>query len=262
MRAVREDLTKSGLLFAATEFGVSLSFDDGDHWQSLQMNLPVTGVRDLAIHGDDLVAATYGRSFWILDNMSPLRQTADASAAGSAAWLYRPATAVRVDNDGFAGTPLPPEEPTADNPPNGAMFDYWLKSPAEKIMLEVFDSQQNLVSKFSSDAQPAKQRPLPVAERWLPRPEALQKMPGMHRFVWNLRWGNSGPDVDDESESSAPAGPKIIPGTYQTRLTIDGKVFTQPFEVRMDPRSPATAPVLAEQLRLGSRSLMTRSRYT
>jgi photosystem II stability/assembly factor-like uncharacterized protein len=251
VRAVREDPATRGLLFAATEFGVFVSFDDGDHWQSLQLNLPVTGVRDLAIHGDDLVAATYGRSFWILDNMSPLRQITDAGKA-SAAWLYRPATAVRVDSDSFAGTPLPPEEPTADNPPNGAMFDYWLKSPAEKITVEVFDTQKNLVWKFSSDAQPPKHGPLPLAERWFPKPDVLEKTPGMHRFVWNLRWRSSGgPDLDEESESPVPAGPKVIPGTYQVRLTVDGKVYTQPLQVIMDPQSPSTVQVLSEQLRLG-----------
>ena len=256
VRAVREDPTTRGLLFAGTEFGVSVSFDDGDHWQSLQLNLPATGVRDLMIHGDDLVAATYGRSFWILDNISPLRQAVDAAKAqaeGKATLFYRPATAVRVDNDSFVGTPLPPEEPTADNPPAGAMFDYWLKSPAEKIMLEIFDSQQNLVAKFVSDEPPTKHRPLPLAEHWLPKPAVLEKAPGMHRFVWDLRWGRSGePEADEESASATPAGPKVIPGTYHVRLTVDGKVYTQSFGVIMDPRSKATPQLLAEQLRLAS----------
>jgi len=253
VRAVREDPATRGLLFAGTETGVFLSFDDGDHWQPLQLNLPVTGVRDLAIHGDDLIAATYGRSFWILDNMSPLRQIADAAKA-SQAWLYRPAAAMRVDNDSFAGTPLPPEEPTADNPPNGAMFDYWLKNPAGKITLEIFDNEKNLVWKFSSDAQPPKPGPRPLAERWFPKPELLEKTPGMHRFVWNLRWRSSGaPEDDEESGSTIPPGPEVIPGTYQVKLTVDGKAYTQPLQVIMDPRSPATAQVLAEQLQLGKR---------
>ena len=251
VRAVREDPTTRGLLFAATEFGVSVSFDDGDHWQSLQLNLPATGVRDLVIHGDDLVAATHGRSFWILDNMSPLRQMADAGKA-PVVWLYRPATAVRVDNDAFVGTPLPPEEPTADNPPNGAMLDYWLKGPADNINLEISDSQKNLVWKFSSDAQPPKHGELPLAERWYPKPEILEKAPGMHRFVWNLRWRSpEEAEVDEESSSSTPVGPKVVPGAYQVKLTVDGKVYTQPFEVIMDPRSPTTAQVLAQQLQLG-----------
>ncbi len=250
LRAVREDPMAHGLLFAGTEFGVFVSFDDGDHWQSLQLNLPVTGVRDVAIHGDDLVAATYGRSFWILDNVSPLRQTADAGKA-AAAWLYKPATAVRVDNDGFVGTPLPPEEPTADNPPNGAMFDYRLKSPAQKMVLEIFDGQQHLVWQFSSDVRPTKHDPLPLAEQWFPKEQILEKTPGMHRFVWGLRWANSGSsDLDDEDASPTPAGPKVIPGSYEVLLTVDGKTYTQPLSVVMDPRSPATAQVLAEQLRL------------
>ncbi len=252
VRAVREDPRTRGLLFAATEFGVYVSFDNGDHWQSLQMNLPVTGVRDLALHGDDLVAATFGRSFWILDNMTPLRQAANAAKASSV-WLYHPATAVRVDNDTFVGTPLPPEEPTAENPPNGAMIDYWLKNPADKITLEIFDSQQNLVHTFSSEARGAgKHPPLPVAERWFPRPEVLEKTAGMHRFVWNLTWGSSGgPSADEEADLHNPTGPKAIPGTYQIRLTVDGKVYTESLEVTMDPRSPATSEVLAEQLKLG-----------
>jgi hypothetical protein len=127
LRAVREDPQSKGLLFAGTEFGVYVSWDDGDHWQSLQLNLPVTGVRDLTIHGDDLVAATFGRSFWILDNITPLRQALEAKRA-SGPWFYGPATAIRMDNDSFSGTPLPPEEPTAENPPNGAMLDYFLPS--------------------------------------------------------------------------------------------------------------------------------------
>ena len=252
VRAVREDPSTRGLLFAATEFGVYVSFDDGDHWQSLQLNLPVTSVRDLAIHGDDLVAATFGRSFWILDNMTPLRQSANA-AKSSSAWLYHPATAVRVDNDLFVGTPLPPEEPSAENPPNGAMIDYWLKNPASKITLETFDHEQNLVRTFSSEARGVgKHPPLPVAERWFPKPEALDKTAGMHRFVWNLTWGSSGgPSADEEADLHNPTGPKVIPGSYEVRLTIDGKVYKESLQVNMDPRSPATPEVLTQQLRLG-----------
>ena len=119
-----------GLLFAGTELGIYVSFDDGDHWQPLQLNLPVTSVRDITIHGDDLVIATYGRSFWILDDITPLRQMS-AQAPAASARLYKPATAVRVDNDVFLGTPLPPEEPTAKNPPDGAIIDYYLPAAAK-----------------------------------------------------------------------------------------------------------------------------------
>ena len=259
LRAVREDPQSKGLLFAGTEFGVYVSFDDGDHWQSLQLNLPVSGVRDLTIHGDDLVIATFGRSFWVLDNITPLRQALDARKA-SGPWLYHPATAVRVDNDSFAGTPLPPEEPTAENPPNGAMIDYFLPSPASTVRLEVFDAQQNLVRKFSSEDHPSeeqslpKYQPLPVAERWFTKPEVLEKTAGMHRFVWNLTWGNSGgPTADEDADYHNPSGPKAVPGIYQIRLTVDGKTQDQSLQVVMDPRSPATSEVLAQQLQLGRR---------
>jgi photosystem II stability/assembly factor-like uncharacterized protein len=259
LRAVREDPQNKGLLFAGTEFGVYASFDDGDHWQSLQLNLPVTGVRDLTIHGDDLVIATYGRSFWILDNIAPLRQVLDARRARGS-WLYRPATAIRMDNDSFPGTPLPPEEPTAENPPSGAMIDYFLPSPASAVRLEVFDAQQNLVRKFSSEDHPAEEQstpkylPLPVAERWFTKPEVLEKAAGMHRFVWNLTWGSSGgPSADEEAEYRNPSGPKAVPGIYQVRLTVDGKTQTQSLKVVMDPRSPATPEVLTQQLELGQR---------
>ena len=259
LRAVREDPQTKGLLFAGTEFGIYVSFDDGDHWQSLQLNLPVTAVRDLTIHGDDLVIATYGRSFWILDNITPLRQVEalDVNRAKSP-WLYRPAAAVRVDNDAFSGTPLPPEEPAAENPPNGAMIDYFLPSPAHTLLLEVFDAQQNLVRQFSSEGRsskeqvPTKYLPLPVAERWFSKPEILEKTPGMHRFVWNLTWGSSGgPTPDEDADYHRPSGPKAVPGIYQVRLTVDGETQSQPLTVVMDPRSPATPEVLAQQLQLG-----------
>jgi hypothetical protein len=251
LRAVREDPGRRGLLFAGTEFGIYVSFDDGDHWQSLQLNLPVTSIRDLTIHGDDLIVATHGRAFWILDNITPLRQVSEARKADGA-WLYQPADAIRVDNDGFSGTPLPPEEPTAENPPNGAVIDYFLKSPADSLKLEIFDSQQNLVRRFSSeDQRPAKRPPLPIAERWFPKPEFLDKASGMHRFVWNLSSGGSGgPVVDEEDEYRSPSGPKVAPGTYQVKLTVDGQAQSQSLQVIMDPRSPATPEVLLQQYQL------------
>ena len=252
LRAVREDPQSKALLFAGTEFGVYVSFDDGNDWQSLQLNLPISSVRDLMLHGDDLVVATHGRSFWILDNITPLRQASEAGKA-NAAWLYHPAAAVRVDNDSFPGTPLPPEEPTAENPPRGAMIDYFLKSPASNVKLEIFDAQQKVVRKFSAEDQSVgKHPPLPVAERWFPKPEVLEKTPGMHRFLWNLTWGSSGgPSVDEEAEYRNPSGPKVVPGIYQLRLTVDGRTRSQPLEVLMDPRSPATAEILRQQLQLG-----------
>ncbi|MFZ1930326.1 MAG: hypothetical protein WAU50_14405, partial [Candidatus Sulfotelmatobacter sp.] len=252
LRGIREDTEKKDLLFAGTEFGAYVSFDAGDHWQSLQLNLPVTSVRDLTIHGDDLVIATHGRSFWILDDITPLRQALEAGKANSF-YLYQPAPAYRIDNDSFAGTPLPPEEPTAENPPAGATIDYFLKSPASSVTLEIFDPQQKLVRKFSSeDKHPEKHPPIPIAERWFPKPEVLLSNPGTHRFVWNLKWGNSGePSPDEESEFRNPSGPLAVPGDYTVRLTVDGKSQTQHLKVVMDPRSPATAGILQRQLELG-----------
>jgi photosystem II stability/assembly factor-like uncharacterized protein len=272
LRAIREDPQAKGLLFAGTELGVYVSWDDGDHWQTLQLNLPVSGVRDLTIHGDDLVIATFGRSFWILDNITSLRQARMLAAKGmSDPWLYLPATAVRVDNDSFTGTPLPPEEPAAENPPNGAMLDYFLPSAASVVRLEIIDAQQNVVRTFSSErrspaiagnrspgSKPAqgqetwKHQPLPVAERWFPKPDMLEKMTGMHRFVWDLKWGSSGgPAADEDADYRNPSGPKVAPGTFQVRLTVDGKTQTQPLKVVMDPRSPATPDILTQQFELG-----------
>jgi len=253
LRAVHEDPQTRGLLFAGTELGVYVSFDDGDHWQSLQLNLPTVSIHDLDIHGDDLLVATHGRAFWILDNITPLRQAHDAVKAGGA-YLYRPATAVRVDNDDFVSTPLPPEEPTANNPPNGAVVDYYLDAAAAHIKLEIFDSGQTLVQSFSSDDPKVQHPPRPIAERWFPKPEILETTPGTHRFVWNLAWGNPSPKPAAQpagDEYRSPRGPRAVPGAYQVRLTIDGKTLTQPLKIVMDPRSPATARDLEQQLQLG-----------
>ena len=253
LRAVREDPHSRGLLFAGTELGVYVSFDDGGHWQSLRLNLPVSSVRDLAIHGDDLVIGTHGRSFWVLDNITPLRQITGVRAAAPA-FLYHPATASRVDNDDFVGTPLPPEEAAAENPPTGAMIDYVLKVPPKEVKLEIFDGQQKLVRRFSSaDRSAGTPATLPVAERWFPKPPVLTTTPGMHRFVWDLRWGSSGgPVADEEAEFHNPSGPKVIPGLYQIRLTVDGQVASESLRVEMDPRSPATLAALKQQVQLGN----------
>ena len=253
LHVVREDPSKKGLLFAATEFGIYVSFDDADHWQSLQLNLPVTSVPDLVVHEDDLVIATHGRSFWILDDISPLRQVEDGLK--SPGWLYRPATAIRMDNDGFMGTPLPPEEPTAENPPSGAIFDYRLQATATEVKIEIFDGQHNLIRSFSADdPHDKKHLPLPIAERWFPKPEALDKSAGSHRFIWDLASGSSGGKPAEEADTDdygAPRGPRVVPGTYEVKLTVDGKTYVQPIKVIMDPRSPATPKDLGEQFRVG-----------
>lgn len=251
LRAVREDTEQRGLLYAGTEFGIYVSFDNGDRWQPLQLNLPVTSVRDMDVHGNDLVVATHGRSFWILDDITPLRQVAEARNASNA-WLYKPELAYRIDNDSFLGTPLPPEEPTADNPPHGAVIDYGIKSPAHTVTLAILNADGKVVRHFSSaDSVPPMPRMAPIAERWFPRPQRLQVAPGMHRFVWDLDWGGAGakstdPDSGDDDDGP-PHGPRVVPGTYQVRLTVDGQTFNQPLQVAMDPRSAATPAVLQQQ---------------
>jgi len=252
VNAIREDTEKKGLLFAGTELGIYLSFDDGDHWQRLQLNLPVTSVRDITIHGDDLIIATYGRSFWILDGIALLRQVNPQAA--SSVQLYKPGTAIRVDNDVFLGSPLPPEEPTAKNPPDGATVDYYLPTAAKSVTLEISDSSGKLVRRYIGG--PAKEQPHPpmaIAERWLPKPVVLENAAGAHRFVWDLRWGTSGPNPETEEEEGfgSPRGPRATPGNYQLKLTVDGNALTQPLKVEMDPRSQATRAELDEQLRLG-----------
>lgn len=253
-RVVREDPASKNLLFAGTELGIYISFDDGDHWQPLQLNLPTTSVQDLVVHNDDLVIATHGRSFWILDDITPLRETSEA-AQSKDGMLYSPATAIRVDHDAFLETPLPPDEPTAQNPPNGAIFDYYLPAAATRVELQILDSQGDMVRHFSSDeARPMQRVPLPIAERWFPKPEMLQTSPGMHRFIWDLASGGTGSDAEEDDmsgEFGAPHGPRVVPGTYQTKLIVDGKTSARTIKIVMDPRSVATASDLTRQYDLG-----------
>ena len=179
---------RKGLLYAGTENAVYVSFDDGDHWQSLQLNFPVSDVRDLAVHGNDLVAATYGRALWVLDDLSPLRQ-AGADIATSNAYLLRPATAMRVRFDNDQETPLPPETPTGKNPPDGAIFYYYLKSPpAGELTIEIHDAKKDLVRRFTSVAPPEDKTPKNVPDYWFGPQPALSKNVGLNRFVWDLHY--------------------------------------------------------------------------
>ncbi len=244
VNAVREDPKQKGLLYAGTEFGVAFSVDDGDHWQPLQLNLPVTSVRDLVVHSDDLVIATHGRSFWILDDITPLRQAAER-AKSDAPFLYRPQTAVRVDNDGFPGTPLPPEEPTAMNPPDGAILDYYLPREAHEVSIRIYDQHHKLVRRFNSATQhEANHAQVPIAERWFPKPQPLEAAAGMHRLVWNLAWGSTGvteSNEPDDGEGDMPRGPRAAPGIYTVELEADGKTpAPETLTLVKDPRSPAS----------------------
>ncbi len=258
LHSIREDPKRPGLLFVGTEFGVYVSFDDGDQWQSLQLNLPLTSVRDLAVHDDDLIVATHGRAFWVLDDISALRQI-DGKMQGAAAWLYKPAQAIRITNDKFAGTPLPPEEPQAKNPPEGAPIDYYLSAAAGKVELEISDAHGKFVRSFSSGEKTSEPpKAVPIAPRWLSEPEGLNEAAGMHRFVWDLRYGSKGEQGtadDEETGLRAWVGPLALPGTYQAKLVVNGKTAgQQSFEVRMDPRSKATDAVLREQFQWAQRA--------
>ncbi len=252
LNAIREDPRKQKLMFAATELGIYISFDEGDHWQPLQLNLPVTSVRDVQVHGDDLIIATHGRGFWILDDITPLRQLS-GDISSQPIIFFAPEAAIRVDNDVFLGTPLPPEESTAKNPPDGAIIDYTLNSAAKQVTLDVFDSDNKLVRHVSSNQKPPSYPPLPIAKRWFPKPSILETSPGMHRYVWDLHWGGSpeSTDPDEEEGYGAPRPPRVTPGSYTLKLTVDGKSFTQPLQVTMDPRSTTTAAILAQQQKLG-----------
>ena len=247
VNAVREDPVRKGLLFAGTETSVWVSFDDGDHWQLLQLNLPHTSMRDLWIHDDDLIVATHGRSFWVLDDISPLRQITE-SVAKSEQHLFKPATAYRVRRDTNTDTPIPPDEPTAQNPPDGAIIDYFLAEPTTApITLEILDAQGKLARKFSDADKPepsveelAKEL---IPKYWIRMPKILSSSAGMHRWVWDLHYP-SPRAIRSEYPISAvpgdtprtPQGPMVLPGQYTVRLTVRGLSFSEPLIVKMDPR--------------------------
>jgi photosystem II stability/assembly factor-like uncharacterized protein len=249
LRVIREDPKRQGLLFAGTEFGIYVSFDDGDHWQSLQLNLPVTSVPDLVIHEDDLVIATHGRSFWIMDDIAPLRQM--TGAPETAAKLYKPSRAVRTISDGFLGTPLPVDEPQAENPARGAYIDYVVPSGNTGIVtLEFLDASGHLVRRYSSqDKTEPPATSAPIAARWLHEAPVLSAEAGMHRFIWDLRYqrsGSGGVD-DDESDNADYPGPFVLPGTYKVRLTTGTAKREQTLQVVADPRSAVTPAEYQQQ---------------
>ncbi len=260
VNAVREDPRKAGLLFAATEVGVFASFDSGDHWQSLQMNLPPTAVRDLVIHGDDLVAGTHGRSFWILDDITPLRQEANVRAGEP--YLYAPQQALRWRWNRSTDTPLPPEEPVGENPPDGAVIDYELPAAASEVSLRILDGSGKVVRQYSSrDQAPVTEaelgQQLNVPTYWVRPFVALSSAPGFHRFVWDLH--TTPPQVAEHgypisaifhNTPRQPVGVYVMPGFYKAELTVDGKVYSQRFDVKMDPRVTTSSAGLLKQFAL------------
>ena len=256
VNVVREDPVRRGLLFAGTERTVYVSFDDGERWQSLRLNLPASSMRDLVVHENDLVLGTHGRSAWVLDDITPLRQLAEAGGAQDG-HLFAPAPAVRVRWNTNTDTPLPPEEPAGQNPPDGAILDYYLPSAASgPVTLEVLDARGALVRRLSSDDAPEPVDSSANIPLWWVRPsQRLGTGAGMHRFVWDLHYpppasvGHEYPIAAVPHDTPRePRGPWVLPGRYSVRLTVNGRTLTQPLSVRMDPRVHASAADLASQL--------------
>jgi photosystem II stability/assembly factor-like uncharacterized protein len=246
VQTIKEDPIKRGLLFAGTELGVYVSFDDGDHWQSLQLNLPHASVRDLVIKGDDVIVATHGRGFWVLDNITSLRQI-DDEVLRSNVILFKPAIAINVIPGSDNGTPQPRDEPLAENPPAGAVIDYYLKNAASGVVvLEILDPAGDVIRKYSSDERPTPVDPdtLNIPAFWRPTPEPLSASGGMHRWIWDFR---PTPPVRTAGQGTGGGGggggggfgqrPTVLPGRYSVRLSVGGKTFTQPLIVEPDPRS-------------------------
>lgn len=270
VRVVREDPVRKGLLYAGTETSVYVSFDDGDHWQSLQLNLPTSSMRDLVVHGDDLVVATYGRSLWILDNVTPLREIAAETAAPDVRLFHSPA-AVRVRWDMNQDTPLPIETPAGRNPPDGAIIDYYLKStPPGEVTLTISDARGDLVRKYTSEPPPRPTLLPNVPDYWFAPPAVLSKAPGMNRFAWNLRYptpkvlpfsyyGNvlsyveytlADHAIPGETPRDQPEGPYVVPGEYVAELSVGGRTYRQTLTVKPDPRVHPSQADLIDQLAL------------
>lgn len=262
VQVVREDPMKRGLLFAGTETSVYVSFDDGDRWQSLRLNLPTTSYRDLNIHHNDLIAGTYGRAIWILDDITPLEQMR-AEIANESAHLFSPQTAIRVHRDVNQNTPFPAEVPHALNPPEGAVIDYSLAQTAKTLQLQILDSDGNLVRSDSNAPIPPLDQPLPpVQSSWLRPRLPLPATAGAHRVTWDLRYPPPPAIRVDYSETMGavpgdtpftPEGPLVLPGKYTVKLIVDGASYTQPVVVKEDPRigdSPEVMEGMKKQLAL------------
>jgi photosystem II stability/assembly factor-like uncharacterized protein len=280
--AIREDPHKKGLLYASTETQVWVSFDDGDNWQSLRLDMPAVSVRDIQIKDDsicmcsDLIAGTHGRGFYILDDVTPLRQAAEARSAGGA-YLFKPQTALRIRLATNDPTPWPPEVPAGENPPNGAIIDYYLSSNVSgPVTIDILDAGNKVVRTYTSelkrDPDPAVNRAAydkvcqttpesPDCDVPLYWPSRIKSMPtsaGMHRISWNMRYQPLATErgaVDatgavPNRSSPSPSSPWAPPGQYTVRLTVAGKGYTQPLTVRLDPRVKISPSALAENTKL------------
>lgn len=236
VHAVREDPARAGLLYAGTEQGVFVSFDDGTRWQSLQLNLPSTPVHDLLVKGDDLVAATHGRSFWILDDVTPLRQV-DAASATQDAVLFKPQTALRLSYPDEVDS----RRPVGVNPPSGAMIDYVLKSkPQGEVTIDILDARGMLMRHLSSTTTTKEQQPPEWPDQIVPN-DKIPAEAGMNRLVWDLRTSDPEQIPGAFYAGLAPRGPRVPPGSYTVKLNVNGHSFSQPLEMEADPRSAGSA---------------------
>ena len=260
VNVVREDPKKAGLLYAGTEREVVFSADDGVTWQSLRMNMPASSIRDLVVKDDDLVIGTHGRSIWIMDGITPLRQLAEMARVPSMnarpAFLFTPPRATRVRWNMFSDTPLPPEEPTGQNPPDGAILDYFLAREAKSVELEILDGAGDVVRRYSSADEPERIDPntLPYPTYWMRPHRTLGTSLGHHRFVWDLRYAPPRGTLRTHAIAAihrdtptGPQGPLVHPGAYTVRLTVDGAVLQRALDVRLDPRVRIAAADLRAQ---------------
>ena len=254
VNVVREDTKRKGLLFAGTERSVYVSFDDGENWQSLRLNMPATSVRDLIVKDDDIAVGTHGRGFWILDNITPLRQFDDKDQTR----LLAPQTAMRMRWNLNTDTPLPPDEPAGENPPDGAMIDYYLEKSARDVELEIRNDKGELVRRYRSEdkAAPVKDTNN-VPAYWIRPPQQLSREAGLHRFLWDLHYPqvpNVEPDYPIAAvyRNTAPVStaPWVLPGVYSITLKVDGKTFKQPLSVKLDPRVKISGDELQKQFEL------------
>ena len=252
---VREDPERKGLLFAGTERAVHVSFDDGDHWQSLRLNMGASSIRDLIIKGDDLCVGTHGRGFWILDNITPLRQLQTPVTT----LLFRPQVALRVRWNMNTDTPLPPDTPAGENPPEGAMVDYYIAAGTSgPASLEIKDETGQIVRRYSSaEPLPTPNPSLAIPPYWLRPPQKLAADPGMHRFFWDMHYDPVPGEPPQypiaavyRNTAPAPTSPWAMPGKYRVVLTVGGKSYGQPLTVVMDPRVKTSNADLLEQFKL------------
>lgn len=269
INVVKEDPVRKGLLFAGSERAVYVSFDDGTNWQSLRLNMPATSIRDLVIKDDDLVIGTHGRSFWILDDITPLRQL-DEKLSASPVILYQPQNAYRVRWSMYPDTPVPPDEPAGQNPPDGAIINYFLNEEASDVKLEIYDTKlsitisdkqlpqyrtqiNKLVRTYSSKDTLYTIPPNNVPPYWIRPQQILSSAAGCHRFMWDMHYQplNVPPSypisATPVNTAPDPTSPWVLPGIYIAKLTVDGKEFFQAFRVKMDPRVKISAKDLQLQ---------------